>query len=408
MNLDKIKHAKKEIDSFIETTPLIDASLICDHLWVKAENLQKTGSFKLRGATYKINQLSDEQKAKGVIAASAGNHAQGVALACKNKGIECTIIMPKHAPLSKVEATSSYDAKIELVGETFQEAYEYAKCQAKEKGLTFIEPYDDEDIIAGQGTVGLEILEKMPDVEVIYVPIGGGGLAAGISCAVKSLRPECKIIGVQAEGASSMKKSFDLKSLVPSDVKTMADGIAVKQVGEKTLDCCLCYIDEVITVTDEEIAATMLVLLEKMKLVAEGAGAASVAGAIYHPYSNKKSVAILSGGNVDVNYLAQIIDLGLMKTGRQFAMTCLLIDRPGNLKKLLDVVSELGANIVSIEHDRKSSEVLMHHCRVTLVLETMSKQHRDQLIHQLIESGYDMMMKHGEVIVTEEKDRVGK
>ncbi|MFV0479033.1 MAG: threonine/serine dehydratase, partial [Anaerorhabdus sp.] len=267
MNIEKIMDAKRVLEGVVETTPLIDASLICKDLWIKAENLQKTGSFKVRGATYKISRLTAEERKQGVIAASAGNHAQGVASACQKSGIDGVIIMPLTAPLSKVESTKNYGVEVRLVGETFQDAYLHAKELAEQERRVFIEPYDDEDVIAGQGTIGLEILEKLLDVDVVFVPIGGGGLAAGVSCAIKTLRPQCKIIGVQAEGASSMKKSFDLGTVVSSDAFTMADGLAVKQAGEKTLSCCLDFLDEVITVTDQEIAATMLILLEKMKLV---------------------------------------------------------------------------------------------------------------------------------------------
>ncbi len=393
MRFENIVKAKETIKNYVETTPIIDAGLICDKLWIKAESLQKTGSFKLRGATYKISQLSIKEREDGVIAASAGNHAQGVASACQRWGIKGLIIMPVHAPLSKVEATKSYGVEVQLIGETFQEAYEYAKLLSQTTGRVFIEPYDDEDVIAGQGTIGLEILEKTPDVEVVFVPIGGGGLAAGVSCAIKTLHPNCKVIGVQAEGASAMKKSFELNALVSSEVTTMADGIAVKQPGIKTLEWCLDYVDEIVTVTDKEIAATMVILLEKMKLVAEGAGAAAVAAALFQSDHTKKTVAILSGGNVDVNYLAQIIDLGLMKTGRQFTVTFLLSDRPGNLKKLVDLLSGSGANIVSIEHDRQSIEVLKHQCAVTFVLETMGPAHKESLIRSLKDSHYELSMK---------------
>ncbi|MFV0379655.1 MAG: threonine ammonia-lyase [Anaerorhabdus sp.] len=402
MDIKNIMQAKEVLDDIVDTTPLIDASVICDNLWIKAESLQKTGSFKIRGATYKISKLSKQEKNNGIICASAGNHAQGVALACKKWGISGIVVMPIIAPISKIEATKSYGVEVLLYGDTFQEAYEHALKLAEEYNRSFIEPYNDDDIIAGQGTIGLEIIEKMMDVEQVFVPIGGGGLASGVACAIKSLLPSCKVIGVQTQNASSMKKSFDQKMVVSSSANTMADGIAVSCVGDKTLNYCLKYLDDVILVSDEEIAATMLILLEKLKLVSEGAGAAAICAALYHNCNKSlKSVAILSGGNVDVNYLSQIINLGLMKTGRQFRATFEITDKPGNLQKLIDIFSLFNANIVSIEHLRDSKNILHHLCSVSVVLEMRDSRHKNDLIKYLEDENYKIIKYRDEWIVKE-------
>lgn len=403
MNLEMIMDAREVIDETIDTTPLINAFLLHDNFWIKAENLQKTGAFKIRGAYYKISKLTDEQKKKGVVAASAGNHAQGVAYACKDMGIDGTIVMPCTAPLSKIEATRNYGVHVELVGDTFNEAYEYAKKLVKEKGCVFIEPFDDEEIIAGQGTIGIEIIEKMKDVEIVLVPIGGGGLASGIAYAIKTLNPLCKVYGVQAKHAPSMKVSIQNKEITETEVSTMADGIAVKKPGKITYDLCSQYLDDVLLVSDKEISATILILLEKMKLVAEGAGATAVAAALFNKINieGKRTVAVLSGGNIDVNYLAQIIDLGLIKTGRRFTVTFHLTDKPGNLKRVIDTFSDSGANIISIEHDRISNEVLKHKCSVTIVVETLNSKHKESVIQRLKDEGYEVEIEKGDLIATD-------
>ncbi len=402
MRMEMVQQAKEVLQEITQRTPLIDASKIYPNLWIKAESLQKTGSFKLRGATYKISQLSEIEKKRGIVAASAGNHAQGVGFACQRWAIDGIIVMPMHAPLSKIESTRSYGVDVQLVGDSFQEAYEYAKELAKKTNRCFIEPFDDELVIAGQGTVALEILEKMPDVEVVVVPIGGGGLAAGIAYVIKTLKPTCKVIGVQAKGAPSMKESLDKQERLVVDVTTMADGIAVKQPGILPFEFCQKYIDEVVLVSEQEIAATMVVLLEKMKLVAEGAGAVATAAVLFDKVKepSSKIVSILSGGNIDVQYLSQIIDLGLIKTDRKFSVNFYLSDRPGNLKKIVDVLSNVGANILSIEHDRLSNEVLNHQCLITLVLETTGKNHKEKVLQELKEAGYEIEIKRGEFIAT--------
>lgn len=303
------------------------------HIFLKPENLQHTGSFKLRGAYYKISQLTDEEKARGVIACSAGNHAQGVALGAAHNGIKAVICLPAGAPISKVEATKSYGAEVVMVPGVYDDAYERAISLRDEEGYTFVHPFDDPKVIAGQGTIGLEILEEMPDVEAVIVPIGGGGLIAGVAFALKMLRPDVKVYGVQAEGAPSMAHSISEGHKVHLDsVRTVADGIAVKEPGDLTYSLVKEYVDEVVTVSEDEIAAAILALIEKQKLVAEGAGAVSVAAAMFNkvPIKGKKTVCIVSGGNIDVTSLNRVITRGLVKSGRNCTLTLDLEDKPGH------------------------------------------------------------------------------
>lgn len=391
MNISKIVDAKETLKTVISKTPLVHADKIHDNLWIKAENLQGTGAFKLRGAYYKLSQLTDEEKKRGVIAASAGNHAQGVAYSCMKMGIEGTIVMPKTAPLSKIEATRNYGVKVELQGDTFNDAYEYAKNLQEITGAVFIEPFNDECVIAGQGTIGMEILDKMPDVDTVIVPIGGGGLISGIATAIKLMRPDCRIIGVQSEHAPSMKESLEQQEIIKlNDVSTIADGIAVKSPGTLTFDICREFVDEVVTVSEDEIAAAILVLLEKMKMVAEGAGATSVAAALFGKVEldHHKCVAVLSGGNIDVNLLSKIIDVGLIKTGRKAVINMNVVDKPGNLSRMIELISRTGANIISVNHNRIQNGILFNQCRVGLVIETNDQAHIDEVLAILEENGY--------------------
>lgn len=391
MNIAKIVDAKETLKTVISKTPLVHADKIHENLWIKAENLQGTGAFKLRGAYYKLSQLSEEERKRGVIAASAGNHAQGVAYSCMKMGVEGTIVMPKTAPLSKIEATRNYGVHVELQGDTFNDAYEYAKNLQEITGAVFIEPFNDECVIAGQGTIGLEILDKMPDVDTVIVPIGGGGLISGIATAIKLMRPECRIIGVQSEHAPSMKESLEQNKIIKlEDVSTIADGIAVKSPGTLTYNICHEYVDEVVTVSEEEIAAAILVLLEKMKMVAEGAGATSVAAALFGKVEldHHKCVAVLSGGNIDVNLLSKIIDVGLIKTGRKAVINMNVIDKPGNLSRMIELISRTGANIISVNHNRIQNGILFNQCRVGLVIETNDQDHIDEVLTILEENGY--------------------
>ena len=391
MKIAKIEDAKRVLEPIISKTPLVHATKIHDNLWIKAENLQGTGAFKLRGAYYKLSNLNEEEKAKGVIAASAGNHAQGVAYSCMKMGIQGTIVMPKTAPLSKIEATKAYGVKVELQGDTFNDAYAYAKNLQEITGAVFIEPFNDEDVITGQGTIGMEIIEKMPDVDTVIVPIGGGGLISGIAYAIKTLRPHCRIVGVQSEKAASMKTSLkEQKIMTLKEVSTIADGIAVKTPGTLTYALCKEYVDEVVTVSEEEIAAAILVLLEKMKMVAEGAGAVSVAAAMFGKVDliHRKCVAVLSGGNIDVNLLSKIIDLGLIKTGRKAVINMNVTDKPGNLSRMIELISRTGANIISVNHNRIQNGILFNQCRVGVVIETNNQAHIEEVLDILEENGY--------------------
>lgn len=398
MNLQLIEDAQKTLEGVIAKTPLVKADKIHPNLWIKAENLQSTGAFKLRGAYYRLSKMNEEERTHGVIAASAGNHAQGVAYSCAKMGIKGTIVMPKTAPLSKIEATRSYGVDVELQGDVFNDAYEYAQNLQNITGAEFIEPFNDEDVIAGQGTIGLEILEKLDDVDVVLIPIGGGGLASGIACAIKEKKPDCQVYGVQAAGAPSMYESLkEHKITTLEKVATMADGIAVKTPGSITFQLCSKYLDGVLLVSEEEIAASILTLVEKMKMVAEGAGAVAVAAAMFHKIDlkDKKCVAVLSGGNIDVNFLSKIIDLGLMKTGRKAILHMNVIDKPGNLSKIIDSISNCGANIVSIDHNRINDEVLSSKCEVEFVIETLSHTHIQEIIDTLKTQGYSAVLNKG-------------
>ncbi len=364
------------------------------HIFLKPENLQHTGSFKLRGAYYKISQLTDEEKARGVIACSAGNHAQGVALGAAHNGIKAVICLPAGAPISKVEATKSYGAEVVMVPGVYDDAYERAISLRDEEGYTFVHPFDDPKVIAGQGTIGLEILEEMPDVEAVIVPIGGGGLIAGVAFALKMLRPDVKVYGVQAEGAPSMAHSISEGHKVHLDsVRTVADGIAVKEPGDLTYSLVKEYVDEVVTVSEDEIAAAILALIEKQKLVAEGAGAVSVAAAMFNkvPIKGKKTVCIVSGGNIDVTSLNRVITRGLVKSGRNCTMTLDLEDKPGQLSIVTGVLGSLGANIISIAHERNTSSTQIHGCMLRAEVETRSHEHIEDIKRGLREAGFRLV-----------------
>ena len=344
LTLDKIYHAAFVLKDVARKTDLIEAPKLSKdcQLYLKTENLQATGSFKVRGAYYKISQLSEEESAKGVIACSAGNHAQGVALAATRRGIRSIVCMPDGAPLMKVENTKNLGAEVCLVPGTYDEAHDKAVQLQKEYDMTFIHPYDDEQVIAGQGTIGLEILDQLPDVDAVVVPVGGGGLISGIAFAIKTLRPEVKVYGVQAEGAPSMYRSLhEHKYQTLKNAATFADGIQVKTPGELTYQLCEEYVDDIVTVSEDETAAAILSLMENQKLVAEGAGAVPVAAALFHklPIEGKKVVCLISGGNIDVNILNRVITRGLVMSGRKANLTIALEDKPGQLKKVAEVVS---------------------------------------------------------------------
>ena len=394
LTLDKIYHAAYILKPVARRTDLIEAAALkktdC-RLYLKTENLQLTGSFKLRGAYYKISQLSEEQRAAGIIACSAGNHAQGVALAASRMGIRSVVCMPDGAPISKVEATKAFGAEVCLVPGAYDDAYAYACRLQEETGMTFIHPFNDEQVIAGQGTIGLEILDQLPDVEAVVVPVGGGGLISGVAYAIKNLNPHVKVYGVQAENAASMEKSLREGEPVTLDtVNTFADGIAVKHPGDLTFDICRSCVDGIVTVTEDEIASAILALLEKQKVIAEGAGAVSVAAVLAGklPVSGKKTVCLVSGGNIDVNILSRVITRGLMTQGRNVTLQIALEDKPGQLVGVSRIVSECGANVVSVVHGHSDTSMAITSCFLTLGLETRDFAQIEEIRRRLTEEGF--------------------
>ena len=396
LEISEIFNAAAVLKDVARKTSIIPAPRINpeSEIYLKTENLQLTGSFKLRGAYYKISQLTDEEKAKGVIACSAGNHAQGVALGATHNGIKALICLPAGAPISKIEATKSYGAEVCLVPGVYDDAYAKALQLRDEYGYTFVHPFDDPKVIAGQGTIGLEILDQMPDVEAVIVPIGGGGLISGVAFAIKTLRPEIKVYGVQSSGAPSMVTSLqegEIQHL--SSVSTIADGIAVKEPGVNTFDMCNRYVDEVVTVSDEEIAAAILALIEQQKLVAEGAGAVSVAAAMFNkvPIKGKKTVCLVSGGNIDVNTLSRVITRGLSKSGRNYTFIIDLDDKPGQLSGVCNVVADCGGNVISVSHERINTSSAINGCTIRMELETRDHNHITQLREALTNAGYKVM-----------------
>ncbi len=396
LTLDIIYKASTVLKDVVHRTPLIPTKKInpLAEVYLKPENLQVTGSFKVRGAGFKISQLSDEEKARGVIACSAGNHAQGVALAAKRYGIKSLICMPSGAPISKVEATRELGAEVCLVPGVYDDAYQRALQLNEEKQMTFIHPFDDEQVIAGQGTVGMEVLNELPGVDVVFVPIGGGGLASGVAYAIKSLKPSVRVVGVQAKGAPSMLNSVDHNQIETlTNVLTIADGIAVKAPGEHTFELCQQYVDDIVTVTEDEICAAILALIEHHKLIAEGAGAVSVAAAMFNKVDieGKKVCCVVSGGNIDVTILSRVINRGLMKGGRTTEMLIEMADRPGSLLGLCEVICRLGANIISIHHERNGESPDVNSCNLRMVLETRNQSHIDELHKGITAAGYSIL-----------------
>ena len=395
ITLDKVYHAKYVLKQVIRETDVIQAPKINPdaNIWLKTENLQITGSFKVRGAYYKMSCLSEEEKSKGVIACSAGNHAQGVALAAAKNGIKSIICLPDGAPISKVEATKSSGAEVCLVKGVYDDAYKEALRQRDEMGYTFIHPFDDDFVIAGQGTIGLELIEQIPDMDAVIVPIGGGGLISGVAFAIKSLNPNIKIYGVQATGAPSMYNAVrDGKIETLSGVSTIADGIAVKAPGETTYELVSQYVDEIVTVTDDEISAAILALMEQQKLVTEGAGAVAVAAAMFNkvPVKSKKVVCLLSGGNIDVTILSKVIKRGLLMSGRNITLTIELLDKPGQLFEVSRIIAELGGNVISIHHERANEGSAVNGCYLRLVLETRNYEHIEAIKNALISNGFKL------------------
>ncbi len=396
LTLDKIYHAAFVLKNVARKTDMIEAQGLSSNcnLYLKTENLQVTGSFKLRGAYYKMSCLTDEEKQRGIIASSAGNHAQGVALAAQKNGIESIICMPDGAPISKVEATKAYGAKVHLVKGAYDDAYTYAKNLQEEKGYTFLHPFDDVDVIAGQGTIGLEILEQIPKVDVVLVPVGGGGLISGVAYAVKKLNPNCMVYGVQAEGAASMFNSFEKKEQTClNSVSTFADGIAVKRPGDLAFKLASKYVDGMITVSDDEVAAAVLALMEKQKIVAEGAGAVAVAAAMYNKIDieNKNVVCLVSGGNIDVNILSRVITRGLVMSGRSATLTIALEDKPGQLLGVSEIISKCGGNVVSVHHNQSDTNMAITSCYLRVGMETRDHEQIEEIKSALAKAGFVLM-----------------
>ena len=396
VTLDKIYHAAHVLKSVVRHTDLIKAPAINPDadIWLKPENLQVTGSFKVRGSGYMISQLSEEEKAKGVIACSAGNHAQGVALAATKNGIKSVICLPDGAPISKVEATKGYGAEVVMVEGVYDDAYAEAIRLRDEKGYTFIHPFDAENVIAGQGTIGLEVMNEMPDVDAIIVPIGGGGLISGVALAAKKLNPNVKVYGVQAAGAPSMFNSVkDGKIERLDSVSTIADGIAVKEPGENTFEYVNEFVDEIVTVTEDEIATAILTLIEQHKMIAEGAGAVSVAAAMFDkvPVKGKKVVCIVSGGNIDVTILSRVIKRGLSRSGRNCSLLVELVDKPGQLKGVSNIIADKGGNVISVHHERAGEGSDINGCFLRIVLETRNFEHIKEITDALTNAGYKLV-----------------
>lgn len=399
LTLENLQEARTRIAPYIRNTELAPIILPNgDTMLIKMENLQATGSFKVRGAANKILQLTSDEKAHGVIASSAGNHAQGVARAAKKANIACTIVMPRSAPIAKIAATESYGAKVVLAGDGYDACYAHACEIQAETGAIFIHPFDDEEVIAGQASVGLEILEQAPDVEQLLVPIGGGGLASGVAFAAKLLRPDIKVVGVEPIQAASMHRSILAGQITTlNSANTIADGIAVKTPGLLTYEYCQRFIDDIIEVSEDEIASTVLFLMEKAKSVSEGAGAAAIAAAYTNKVDTKlKTVGILSGGNIDINMMSRIISRGLLNSGRKLRITLTLSDQPGELARLSSIIASAGANVVAIHYDRTNILAKINDTVVDVELETRNQECAEEVIRILKEEGYHFLSQQHE------------
>lgn len=395
LSLDDLYRARYVLGEILRRTDIVPAPKLNPEsdIYLKPENLQVTGSFKIRGAYYRISQLTEEEKKRGVVACSAGNHAQGVALGATSHGIKSLICLPEGAPISKIEATRRLGAEICLVPGVYDDAYQRALRLRDEKGYTFVHPFNDERVIAGQGTIGLELLEQLPDVEAVIVPVGGGGLISGVAYAMKSLNPSIKVYGVQAAGAPSMYES--LRARQPetlAQVSTVADGIAVKTPGDLTFDICSKYVDEMCLVTEDEISAAILRLLEEEKIVAEGAGAVSVAAAMFNkvPIKGKKTVCLVSGGNIDVTILSRVINRGLEKDGRICTMKMELDDKPGQLLEVNEVIASMGANVISVYHERSAYSQKINACLLRVTMETRNMEHVEAIKESLKNKGFNL------------------
>ena len=395
LSLDKVFNAQTVLKNIVRETKLVRAYGIAPdcELYLKPENLQITGSFKVRGSAFKIAMLTDEEKRRGVIACSAGNHAQGVALAATKNGIKSLICLPDSAPISKVEATKGYGAEVCLVEGCYDDAYAKALELRDSEGYTFVHPFDDENVIAGQGTIALEILNDLDNIDAIVVPIGGGGLISGIAYTVKQIRPSVKVYGVQAVGAPSMYNSVkDGEIECLSSVSTIADGIAVKKPGENTFRYVSEYVDEVALVSDDEVSSAILALIEKQKMIAEGAGATAVAAIMFDKFNlkGKRVVAVVSGGNIDVTSLSRVIDRGLLKSGRSSSLLIELIDKPGQLKDISRIIADCGGNVTGVHYEKGDTESV-NGCFLRIEMETRDFEHVNLITKTLRDEGFKLV-----------------
>ena len=395
LDLKHFQEAKKRVDEVIIPTPLIYSEAFSkeckNQVYIKPENLQRTGAFKIRGAYNKIVKMDDEAKAKGLIASSAGNHAQGVAYAASKLGVKATIVMPQHTPLIKVEATEAHGAEVVLAGEVYDEAYQKACDLQKEHGYTFVHPFNDEDVIEGQGTIALEILEELPEADIILVPIGGGGLISGIACAAKQIKPTIKIIGVEPEGAASALAAINEDQVVAlKEANTIADGTAVKEIGDMTFDYIKEYVDGIITVSDYELMDAFLLLVEKHKLVAENSGILSLAALKKLNEKNKKVVSLISGGNIDVLTISSMINKGLIARGRVFTFTVQLLDKPGELEYVSHVLAQCNANVIGVEHNQFKNFARFSEVELRVTCETNGEKHIQRIINTFAKEGYEI------------------
>lgn len=395
LKLESFQQAKERLDNVLLPTPLIYSEAFSkeckNQVFLKPENLQRTGAFKIRGAYNKIVKLDEESKKKGLIASSAGNHAQGVAYAAKALGVKATIVMPAHTPLIKVEATEAYGADVVLAGEVYDESYKKAVELQQEHGYTFVHPFDDEDVMEGQGTIALEILEELPDTDIILVPIGGGGLISGIACAAKQMKPTIKIIGVEPEGAASALAAINEDKVVSlKEAVTIADGTAVKTIGDKTFDYIKEYVDGIITVSDYELMDAFLLLVEKHKLIAENSGILSLAALKKLAEKNKKVVSLISGGNIDVLTISSMINKGLISRGRVFTFSVQLPDKPGQLEFVAKVLAELNANVIGVDHNQFKNFARFSEVELRVTCETNGEKHIQKIIDKFKELNYNI------------------
>ena len=401
--LEDFIKAKEKLSKVLLETHLIYSPIFSkesgNKVFIKPENLQKTGSFKIRGAYNKISNLTDAEKKRGVIASSAGNHAQGVAYGAKESGIKAVIVMPKSTPLIKVESTKQYGAEVILHGDVYDDAYKKAKELEEKEGYVFVHPFNDEDVLDGQGTIALEILEELPETDIILVPIGGGGLISGIACAAKILKPEIKIIGVEPEGAASAYEAIKENKVVElKEANTIADGTAVKKIGDLNFEYIKKYVDEIITVSDYELMEAFLLLVEKHKIIAENSGILSVAATKKIKEKNKKVVSVISGGNIDVLMISSMINKGLIRRDRIFNFSVNIPDKPGELAKVVDLIAELGANVVKLEHNQFKNLSRFKDVELQVTVETNGSEHIKNLVQTFEERGYEVIKIKSKII----------